>query len=148
MLSLPTGAGKTRVAVEALVEEVLRASKPRRVLWIAQQDELCEQAVVTFAQHWRYRGTEETLTISRVWQGNRPESAAGPQVVVATVASLLNRMREEENAWLREPEVAVIDEARHGADVHPGPRAAWERLAHPHHERDRTVGNPVPWVQR
>lgn len=115
MVSLPTGAGKTRVAVEALLDGVLRLSRDSRlVLWVAQQDELCEQALATFATLWRHRGSDETLTLSRLWQGNRPSKAEGPQVVVATVASLRNRLGEPDYAWLRAPAVAVIDEAHHG----------------------------------
>ena len=40
MVSLPTGAGKTRVAVQALVEEVRDGSLTGPVVWIAQSDEL------------------------------------------------------------------------------------------------------------
>ena len=44
-VSLPTGAGKTRVAVEAAVKYVLAADMADKyVLWVAQTDELCEQA--------------------------------------------------------------------------------------------------------
>jgi superfamily II DNA or RNA helicase len=133
MLSLPTGAGKTRVAVEALLDLVLRRHDARRlVLWIAQQDELCEQALTTFATLWRHRGTDETLTLSRLWQGNRPVQVDGPQVVVATVASLHNRMNEPAYAWLRQPAVAVIDEAHHGiartyTEVFDGLGNDWKR---------------------
>lgn len=46
VISLPTGAGKTRVTVEAAIELVLKPEGDRRsVLWIAQTGELCEQAV-------------------------------------------------------------------------------------------------------
>jgi superfamily II DNA or RNA helicase len=133
MLSLPTGAGKTRVAVEALLDLVLRRPDARRlVLWIAQQDELCEQALTTFATLWRHRGTDETLTLSRLWQGNRPVQVDGPQVVVATVASLHNQMNEPAYAWLRQPAVAVIDEAHHGiartyTEVFDGLGNDWKR---------------------
>ena len=47
MVSLPTGAGKTRVAVEALVEHFTGRGDDQHLIWIAQSDELCEQAVQT-----------------------------------------------------------------------------------------------------
>jgi superfamily II DNA or RNA helicase len=112
---------------------VLRRPDARRlVLWIAQQDELCEQALTTFATLWRHRGTDETLTLSRLWQGNRPVQVDGPQVVVATVASLHNQMNEPAYAWLRQPAVAVIDEAHHGiartyTEVFDGLGNDWKR---------------------
>ncbi len=114
MVCLPTGAGKTRVVVEAVVEEVLRrADGPRLVLWVAQQDELCEQAVQTFRTLWRTRGTDETLTIGRLWDSNRPTAVDGAQVIVATIQTLLRRFDDPAYAWLQKPAVVVIDEAHH-----------------------------------
>jgi superfamily II DNA or RNA helicase len=86
----------------------------RLVLWVAQQDELCEQAVQTFRRLWQVRGTDEPLTISRLWQGNRPGPAEGPHVVVATIQTLLGRFECAEYAWLQRPAVVVVDEAHHG----------------------------------
>ena len=56
MVELPTGAGKTRVATQTALrlfaDEVLDGT----ILWIAQSAELCEQAVQTFEEVWRYLG--------------------------------------------------------------------------------------------
>ncbi|ABE64435.1 hypothetical protein Nham_3709 [Nitrobacter hamburgensis X14] len=52
VVSLPTGGGKTRVAAEAVVRLVLRGDGRRTALWVAQTDELCEQAVQCFRQLW------------------------------------------------------------------------------------------------
>ena len=114
MLSLPTGAGKTRVMVETLVAETLRRpDRGRYVLWIAQQDELCEQAVGTFKRIWRQGGTPESLTIHRVWAGNRPKRAEGPQVVVATIQTFVRLGDDPRYRWLCSPTVVVVDEAHH-----------------------------------
>ncbi len=69
VISLPTGAGKTRVTVEALVELVLKSEQgPRLVLWVAQTDEICEQAMEAFRQVWLNRGSERlTLRLVRLW---------------------------------------------------------------------------------
>ena len=57
IISLPTGAGKTRVAVEAAVRHVLVADVGmKHVLWVAQTDELCEQAIQSFRQVWSNSG--------------------------------------------------------------------------------------------
>ena len=60
LLSLPTGAGKTRVAVQALIECIKRGF-PRLLLWVAQTDELCEQAVQTWSYVWRTLGPQRHL---------------------------------------------------------------------------------------
>lgn len=115
MVCLPTGAGKTRVVVECIVERLLRTDADNRlVIWVAQQDELCEQAVETFRLLWRAKGRDEVLTISRLWAGNRPLPAPAPHVVVATMQTLLNRFNDTAFDWLRRPSVIVVDEAHHG----------------------------------
>ena len=71
MVSMPTGSGKTRVAVQAIVEAVRDDGFRGGVLWVADRDELCEQAVEAWAQVWRSEGSEVAiqLRISRMWSG-------------------------------------------------------------------------------
>lgn len=89
ILTLPTGAGKTRTAVEALLS--WRQSRPDRpiVLWIAQSDELCEQAVQALREVWFDLGHgdasfRESLTIGRLWGARN----AVPWECGAVVASI------------------------------------------------------------
>jgi superfamily II DNA or RNA helicase len=113
MVSLPTGAGKTRVAVQALVEAFRAGTLQSPVLWVAQRDELCEQAVQAWSEVWRDQGPQERLTISRLWSSNEAEAApVGCQVVVATIDKLDSRVMESEAyGWLSEATFLVIDEA-------------------------------------
>ncbi|TYB96299.1 ATP-dependent helicase, partial [Micromonospora sp. WP24] len=71
MVSLPTGAGKTRVAAEAVIRylKTFGAEGPGRpILWIAQSTELCEQAVQSWKYVWEKTGLGGTrLSISRFW---------------------------------------------------------------------------------
>lgn len=115
LLSLPTGAGKTRVAVQALSEAIRDGGIKGAILWVAQQDELCEQAVQTWKEVWRAEGAEEELQISRLWAQNDAQEADGAaHVVVATIQKLSNVIEDESYAWLSQASVVVIDEA-HGA---------------------------------
>ena len=51
VISLPTGAGKTRVVVEASVKHILGAnSNERYLLWVAQTDELCSRRFRVFGK--------------------------------------------------------------------------------------------------
>ncbi|WP_396215642.1 DEAD/DEAH box helicase [Gemmatimonas sp.] len=118
VVSLPTGGGKTRVTVEAAVRLVLEpAGHLRRVLWIAQTDELCEQAVQAFRQVWVNHGAERTnLRIARLWGGNpNPVSRDldKPVVVVASIQTLSNRIGNEDLDWLRKAGLVVVDECHH-----------------------------------
>src|SRR5262249_23130607 len=44
LLSLPTGAGKTRIAIEAIIGAIRDDGLVGPIVWIAQSEELCEQA--------------------------------------------------------------------------------------------------------
>lgn len=118
VISLPTGGGKTRVTVEAAVRLVLApAGATRSVLWIAQTDELCEQAVQAFRQVWVNLGARRTnLRIARLWGGNpnpTGRDADKPVVVVASIQTLNNRLDAAELDWLRRPGLVVVDECHH-----------------------------------
>jgi superfamily II DNA or RNA helicase len=113
MLCLPTGAGKTRVASEAIIRVIKeRGLDGRPVLWIAQTEELCEQAVQSWKFVWSKVGPEEPLTISRLWNTN--EAAAvkdSTHLVVATDAKLQVCLGKADYAWLRDAALVLIDEA-------------------------------------
>ena len=85
------------------------------VLWVADRDELCEQAVAAWTQVWRSLGAEASpLLISRMWSGqSRPLPKTERHVVVATIQTLNERLSErpEEYAFLKEFKLVVIDEA-------------------------------------
>lgn len=118
LLSLPTGAGKTRVAVQALVEHMAQSANDVRVIWLAETDELCEQATQTWSLVWRAKGREGTpMTLSRLWASNEAEERDGHQVVVASLAKLDAVIRrnggtwQEQYGWLIRPGIIVVDEA-------------------------------------
>ena len=118
VVSLPTGAGKTRVTVEGAVRLVLAPNGDRRsVLWVAQTDELCEQAVQAFRQVWiNLRAQNTSLRIIRLWGGN-PNPAIQdtdkPVVVVASIQTLNSRMGTHGLVWLQKPGLVVVDECHH-----------------------------------
>lgn len=142
VVSLPTGGGKTRVTVQAAVELILKPDGPRRsVLWVAQTDELCEQAVQCFRQVWLNLGAEDTpLRIVRLWGGHRnpsPSPDGDPTVLVASIQTLSSRIGTEGMAWLSTPGLVVVDECHHAItksysgllrwlDAVPGPAAKVE----------------------
>ncbi|WP_344054940.1 DEAD/DEAH box helicase [Microbacterium lacus] len=112
LLYLPTGAGKTRVTVEALLRLMKIGAVESPLLWIAQSEELCEQAITAFTEVWRWIGDERPLDISRFWSGHElDESNEELQIVVAIDATLLSRLGEPQYAWLTRPGMVVIDEA-------------------------------------
>lgn len=113
MLSLPTGAGKTRVTAEAVIRWVKRVGDLKGpLLWIAQTEELCEQAVQSWKFVWSKVGAERPLTISRLWSTNEVGNVADhPHLVVATDAKLEKCLSADQYAWLRKATLVIVDEA-------------------------------------
>ncbi|MFD8969570.1 DEAD/DEAH box helicase [Streptomyces sp. NPDC059568] len=116
MLSLPTGAGKTRVTAEAVIRWIKQMGQlDGPVLWIAQTEELCEQAVQSWSFVWSKVGAESSLAISRLWSSNEAGPVKDrPHLVVATDAKLRICLDTDGYAWLRSASLVIVDEA-HGA---------------------------------
>ncbi|MFI6941762.1 DEAD/DEAH box helicase [Streptomyces sp. NPDC050418] len=115
MLSLPTGAGKTRVAAEAVIRWVKRVGAlPGPILWIGQTEELCEQAVQSWKFVWEKAGARTPLAISRLWSSNEAADITDrPHLVVATDAKLAEPgcLAADSYGWLREAALVIVDEA-------------------------------------
>lgn len=119
MLYLPTGAGKTRVTVQALVESIVADEISGPLLWIAQTEELCEQALQTWSTVWRELGTAP-LKMYRLWSTNNIAESDDLVCVVVATADKLGAIRDrEEYQWLAERTHAVVIDEAHGATA-PG----------------------------
>ena len=115
IISMPTGSGKTRVAVQAIVEAMCYDGFRAGVLWVADRDELCEQAVEAWRQVWSSIGMQAVrLRISRMWGGlERPQPTSELHVVVATIQTLKARLstQSEDYEFLANFKLIVFDEA-------------------------------------
>ena len=112
MLSMPTGSGKTRVAVQAIVEAMRDDGFQGGILWVADRYELCEQAVEAWRQVWSSIGTEAVrLRISRM--SERPQPVSKQHVVISTIQTLHSRLenKPEEYEFLADFSLVVFDEA-------------------------------------
>lgn len=115
MITLPTGSGKTRVAVQAIVESMRDDRFKGGILWVADRDELCEQAVEAWRQVWSSIGIPtKRLRISRMWAGQPPpQPTSDLHVVVATIQTLNAKFSNPtgEYEFLTDFKLVVFDEA-------------------------------------
>lgn len=78
LVSIPTGAGKTRLVAESLIDwlndgkpsDDLNIANSKYMIWIAQSRELCEQAISQFEEIYSQKGNS-ALTVFRFF-GDRP----------------------------------------------------------------------------
>ena len=115
MISMPTGSGKTRVAVQAVVEAIREDGFDGGILWVADRDELCEQAVEAWRQVWSSEGTQATqLRISRMWAGQpQPLPTTTLHVIVASIQTLVAKIERDPDSYefLADFKLLVFDEA-------------------------------------
>jgi superfamily II DNA or RNA helicase len=134
IITLPTGAGKTRTAVEYTVRlhQDRSTETPFTTLWIAHTAELLEQAIESFKQVWSHAVGVPELRLARRF-GNHGRSADSDaellaavgrehQLIVSTPQRLLNdierwrALRDDRlEAWLASIELVIIDEAHRAA---------------------------------
>ncbi|MCF8001391.1 MAG: DEAD/DEAH box helicase [Halanaerobiales bacterium] len=74
IVQLPTGAGKTKTTIEAIVSYIERKNllhKGKSIIWITHSEELCEQAINTIKNVWKHTQKDE-LEIVRLWGEYKP----------------------------------------------------------------------------
>lgn len=109
IIQMPTGAGKTRTAMEIIshfLNNGIKQNLPRQVLWIADKEELCEQAVESFKDVWPHIGSK-SIHLIRFWGTSKPDQFEKNSFIVATYSKL--RGVFESNKI--NPDLIICDEA-------------------------------------
>ena len=65
VLHMPTGAGKTRMAMHVVCRFLIETPNST-VIWLANSEELCDQAAEEFQKAWSFLGNR-TVMLTRVW---------------------------------------------------------------------------------
>ncbi len=113
LLHMPTGAGKTRTAMN-IVARHLVSQERTLVCWLAQSSELLEQAAQEFRRAWRHIGNRE-LPIYRYWGPYTPDlNDARNGILIASFAKLYALYQRDNNMLMRlgdRASLTVVDEA-------------------------------------
>jgi superfamily II DNA or RNA helicase len=113
LLHMPTGAGKTRTAMN-LVAEFLRHAPDSLVIWLAHSEELCDQAADEFTKAWKEIGNLP-VQLYRFWGGYDVDLASVRSgILVAGLPKMVARCKTNPvvltQLAVRKPFV-VLDEA-------------------------------------
>jgi superfamily II DNA or RNA helicase len=112
---MPTGAGKTRIAMN-LISQILREADPDKiVIWLAHSEELCEQAAEEFEKSWSKLG-DRPVGIYRHFGPYRTEELTqlGGGLLVASLALLYQQSGTNSTSFFalaKRANLIVMDEA-------------------------------------
>ena len=114
ILQMPTGSGKTRTAIEIIVN-FINDNKDCSVIWLAHSSELCDQAASCFLEVWPHVGKKNLLFKRHYGKYNISETAPDKKVDFLccgfqSVYSELNRANRFDN-YLHDKRLIVDDEA-------------------------------------
>lgn len=113
IIQMPTGSGKTRTAMEIVCETL--NNKQRDVLWLANTQELCDQAFYTFNEIWTFLKKNRSMAINHLRIKEIPKESLLPTFHVSSLQGLtpdsieekLKKIGIERNSL----ELVIVDEA-------------------------------------
>ncbi len=94
MIHMPTGSGKTRVAM-SLISRILMERKNALVFWLAYSEELCEQAFDEFKKSWAALG-DRNISVERMY-GNHNYTPINDGLIVAGLGKLWAKCNKEKS---------------------------------------------------
>lgn len=122
LLQLPTGAGKTKTAVEFLVDYLrildTSLSNRRKVIWVSHSSELCQQSKNAFISCWKYRGDRDLNVVEFFGKSKIEElienDNASDSVVFASFQKMYSQLQKSVvyfDKFFEDTSFIVIDEA-------------------------------------
>lgn len=117
LLHMPTGSGKTTTAMR-IVGNLFLNSSPTMVIWLAYNEELCEQAIEEFKKTWSNIG-DRRIRLFRYFRGYTPDLISKTknckESIVFASLNKLNFAEQKGNVFLStlsdRTDMVVMDEA-------------------------------------
>ena len=115
LLHMPTGAGKTRTAMNLIAHFIRHhMAKDDVILWLAHSEELCEQAAEEFEKSWAALGIRN-VDLHRCFGSHDIDLAkVDSGLIVGGLQMMFSRSQREQNVFLRiaqKTKLVVMDEA-------------------------------------
>jgi DNA repair protein RadD len=109
IIQIPTGGGKTKIAMEIVVD-YFNEHSTSTVVWLAESPELLEQAVKEFKKIWKHRGNK-TVTLNRMWGKNNLQSnIEGSKLIIAGLSKISKFFKKRGEL---KADFIIFDEAHH-----------------------------------
>jgi len=125
LVIMPTGSGKTRTTIQSVVEFMMNSKGDANgIVWIADRDELCEQAAESFSSLLPFFVNEIT-PIWRYWSGRNIELSHDGKnsifegIVITSHQQLQRRLKEQDpiaEVIVQSSKVVIFDEAHRWLD--------------------------------
>ena len=116
IIQMPTGSGKTRVAMEILANTLNQyIGQNKHIVWLAHSSELLEQAYECFMDIWTHVG-RGPVQILRIWdKGKIPKELEMSSVIFAGFQKLHSIIKRDEDSFshFRDDVVLVIADEAH-----------------------------------
>ncbi|MBD3350343.1 MAG: DEAD/DEAH box helicase [Candidatus Lokiarchaeota archaeon] len=114
MISLPTGAGKTRVAMEAIIK-FQKSIKEGIIIWLATTGEICEQACQTYLELLNAYPPSQTYQLHRYWGSHELNYKFERGLLVASVQKMRSQTEFESIPYfmLKRLKAIFFDEGHH-----------------------------------
>ena len=112
LIQMPTGSGKTRTAME-IICTTLNQNPEKTVIWLANSEELCEQAVESFKDVWGHTGQFD-IDVIRIWGDNKLIVPIRSSFIVcgfAKIFSIFKRKPELSSLLSKQTVLIIVDEA-------------------------------------
>lgn len=114
IIQMPTGAGKTRTAMELLTHFFRETAPGTTVVWLAHSEELCEQAFQAFREVWQHV-CDSPLISYRAWGSHQlPAHQGGNGFIVTSFQKLYAAVQSGAagaSALREQVSLIVVDEA-------------------------------------
>lgn len=122
LATMPTGAGKTVLAMELLVDLFrnydIESGNKLQVCWVVDRQELCEQSLQSFQTIWKQKGDRKVICQRYFDKFSELNNSNENRITFATFSLLNSRIRNPEVLnLLKQTHFLIIDEA-HGSNAH------------------------------
>ncbi len=113
IIQMPTGSGKTRTAMEIVCETL--NEKQKDVIWLANTQELCDQAFYTFNEIWTFLRKIRSRAVNHIKSNTKLEESPLPTFHISSLQGLnpdnLKEKLKQKGIDRDNIELVIVDEA-------------------------------------